>query len=252
MRQVEKLQELPSDIAAFFDDRQEQEMLYRTLHPYAIAGFKQGVKQGKEQTGKRAVEDEFDYQVMARLRRKSLYHAALAIGTTKDELQLLLGTAIAEGQSVQQLAKAIDDYYALESRRRSLVIARTELTDTINDGTLHAIQREGYARKEWSTVLDGREREAHHAANGQIVGINESFIIGGEVAKHPGDDSLSPANRCNCRCTVLASGLPDDRKVAFGKMFLRAHGSLERTLFIGLRHEFDRQRRRVLAHFPAP
>jgi len=215
------------------------------------------VRQGKEQTGTRALEDEFDYQVSRRLREKSFQHAALALGTTKEALEGLLREAIEKELSVQQLARNIDNYFKLRSPARARVIARTELTDVINDGTLHAIKREGYDRKEWVTNIDGRERPQkngdfdHRSANGQVVGINEPFSVSGELATHPGADSLSAGNRCNCRCRIVAAGLPDDRKRAAGKMFLRAHGSLERTFVVGLRHEFERQRRRILSHFPS-
>lgn len=241
---------MPGDVSAFFDERLQTEMLYRTLHPYLLYGFKQGMLQAKTRE-KAAKEDEFDAVVQSRLRRKSLFHASLAVGTTKDEMQKLLSEAVAEGQSVQQLAGRINDYFKVNSRKRSLVIARTEMTDTINDGTLHVLQREGYARKEWITNLDGRERAAHRAANGQVVGMHEPFTVGGELAMSPGDDSLSPGNRCNCRCRIVAAGLPDDRKAALSRAFLHTHGSLERMLVVALAREFDLTRRRVLAHFPS-
>lgn len=221
-------------------------------------GFKEGVRQGRDQTGTRAVEDEFDYQVSRRLREKSFQHAALALGTTSEVLQKLLADAIAEELSVHQLARNIDNYFQLKSPARARVIARSELTDVINDGTLHAIKREGYDRKEWVTNIDGRERPQkggdfdHRSANGQVVGINEPFIVSSEPALHPGADSLSAGNRCNCRCRLVAAGLPDDRKEAAGKMFLRAHGSLEPGFVVALRREFALQRRRILSHFPSP
>lgn len=209
------------------------------------------MRQGRDGTQKRAEEDEFDAVVQSRLRRKTLFHAALAVGTTKEALEELLSEAIKEGQSVQQLAKNIDEYFKLQSRKRSLVIARTELTDTINDGTLHVIQREGYAQKEWITNLDGRERESHREVHGQVVGINDVFKVGVSIARHPGDDNLPPNERIQCRCRLVAAGLPDDRKAASLRAFLRTHGSLERTLMVRLQQEFSRQRRRILSHFPS-
>ena len=73
----------------------------------------------------------------------------------------LWDTAITEGQGINELAKAIDDQFDVDSRVRSKLIARTELTDSINDGTLRMLIREGYTQKEWSTVADGRERPTH-------------------------------------------------------------------------------------------
>ena len=64
------------------------------------------------------------------------------------------------------------------------------MTDTINDATTYALRREGYRQKQWSTVIDGRERETHAAANGQVVGIDDPFRIGGASWHHPGDPHL--------------------------------------------------------------
>lgn len=47
---------------------------------------------------------------------------------------------------------------------------------------------------------DGRTRESHAEADGQIVGINEQFEVGGELLDFPGDGS--PENTYNCRCAI--------------------------------------------------
>ena len=196
-------------------------------------------------------EDVFSDSVKLALKIKSFSHASQAIGTTKEQLQGLIEKAAVEGQSVSQLATAIKDQYGFDSRVRPLRIARTELTDTINDGTTQALRKEGYQDKQWSTVIDGRERETHAKADGQTVGIHDMFRVGGASCSYPGDESLPPGERINCRCAVVAAGLPEDRIRKLGEMFLRTHGQLEKTLVIHLRREFDRQRQRVLAHFPS-
>jgi SPP1 gp7 family putative phage head morphogenesis protein len=223
----------------------------RVMLPYRILGFKKGVEQGLLQgAGKTVLEDVFTHYVYLQLKQKSLYHASLAVGTTKDKLQELLGKAIEEGQSIDQLSQAIRQSFESASTVRSLRIARTELTDTINDGTEQTLRKEGYKTKEWSTVIDGRERETHNKANGQIVGINDLFKVGGESCKYPGDDGLSASERVNCRCATLGSGLPEDRKYALGRHFLRLHGSLEQKFVVSLARAFVAQRDRILSHFP--
>lgn len=57
-------------------------------------------------------------------------------------------------------------------------------------------------KKRWLTILDGRERPDHHSASGQIVGINEKFIVGGEQCDYPRQSSLSASQIMNCRCGV--------------------------------------------------
>lgn len=56
-------------------------------------------------------------------------------------------------------------------------------------------------KKQWIAALDERTRIAHAEANGQIVDMNEKFIVKGELLSHPGDSAGSAGNVINCRCT---------------------------------------------------
>jgi len=57
--------------------------------------------------------------------------------------------------------------------------------------------------KEWLATQDDKVRDAHAAADGQKVPIDESFDVGGEQLEYPGDVAGSPENVINCRCTWL-------------------------------------------------
>ena len=57
--------------------------------------------------------------------------------------------------------------------------------------------------KTWVAVMDDSTREAHADADGETVSIEESFSVDGEDLEYPGDDSGSPGNTINCRCTVI-------------------------------------------------
>lgn len=56
--------------------------------------------------------------------------------------------------------------------------------------------------KVWNSLLDGRERHAHHVAHGQEVPVESAFTVGGELLRFPGDAELgaSLGMICNCRC----------------------------------------------------
>jgi hypothetical protein len=201
--------------------------------------------------GEFSEDDLFTQAVRIALEQKSFDHAAIAIGTTKEALQVELAAAIEQGEGIQQLSKRIDKLFGQHEKVRNKLIARTELTDVINDGSTETLRREGYQNKEWSTVIDGRERASHAAADGQVVGIHQPFMVGGSSGMFPGDSTLPMSERANCRCAVVGAGLTFDRKHQLGRVFLRAHGALERDFVIHLRRAFRGQRDRVLSHFPS-
>lgn len=235
-----------------FDELEETERFAKVLYPYFVLAFQKGISLGLVQgSGKIKPEDLFTLGLRAALQQQAFQHAALAVGTTKSELEKLIGTAVTEGKSVPDLAKEINHQFQLDSRVRSVRIARTELTRVITNAKVRALAAEGYTEKQWSTVIDGRERETHAAANGQVVPIDAYFTVGGSSAFAPGDDMLPVGESVNCRCDVVGAGVPEDRRLQFGKAFLRAHGALERRMVLDLRRAFQRQRERVLSHFPS-
>jgi F like protein len=235
-----------------FDEKAETESFAKLFFPFFVLAFQKGITLGLAQgEGKTKPEDLFTLGVRETLRQQAFEHAALAVSTTKDELQSLIGTAITEGHSIPDLAKAINQQFQLDSRVRSVRIARTELTRVITHAKVRALAAEGYLEKQWSTVVDGRERESHASANGQVVPIDAYFSLSGMACFAPGDDMLPPSESINCRCDVVGAGVPEDRRLQLGELFLRAHGALERRLVIELRRAFQRQRERVLSHFPS-
>ena len=58
-------------------------------------------------------------------------------------------------------------------------------------------------KKKWVATSDGRTRPAHAAANGQVVNINEDFIVGGVNMDYAGDPKGGAANVVNCRCVIV-------------------------------------------------
>lgn len=192
----------------------------------------------------------FNALVKAAIGRRAFAHAARAVGATKGQLAGLLSSAVEEGKGVPELARDIRRTFEFNSKVRSLRIARTELTEVINDGAARTLDHEGYPEKQWSTVIDGRERPTHAQADGQSVPADGYFAVGGNACRYPGDETLPPGERVNCRCTVVGSGVPESRARRQGEMFLKAHGSLERQFQVSLRRAFLDQRNRILSRLP--
>jgi SPP1 gp7 family putative phage head morphogenesis protein len=233
----------------FFDEAAETVAFARAYFPFLYAGFQKGADNALAERKRAKGFSEF---VRERLRRKSFEHAALAVGATRRQLQKVVAKGLDEGWGVEQLGRNIRKEFGVMSRVRGLRIARTELTDVINDGSNQTLRDEGHRQKEWSTVIDGQQRGSHGTANGQVVGIDDVFRVGGAAARYPGDEHLPPGERINCRCLIVAAGLSDERKRRLGRAFLRTHGALERGFVVHLRRAFRDQRDRALSKFPAP
>ena len=109
---------------------------------------------------------------------------------------------------------SVQRYTARTQRYRGEVIARTEALNALRDGQAEAVRQvlespdtaldNHDAVKVWGASGGERTREAHQAANGQEVPVDQPFIVDGELLNHPGDDSLgaSAGNVIQCRCTV--------------------------------------------------
>lgn len=81
---------------------------------------------------------------------------------------------------------------------RTEMIARTETIRASNAGTQEIFKDWGVQQREWVSTLDDRVRPDHAEANGQVVGIDVPFIVGGESLMFPGDPNGSPENTINC------------------------------------------------------
>lgn len=123
----------------------------------------------------------------------------------KQKLTAELTSGILQGESIGKLA---DRFQRVTDMNRTSAVrnARTAVTGAQNAGRQASFDRAEEMdlplRKRWIATKDGRTRHDHRRADGQVVGLKEPFIVGGEKLMHPGDTSGSPANVYNCRCTM--------------------------------------------------
>lgn len=113
---------------------------------------------------------------------------------------------VAQGQSIPQLAARIRGVAAFDPTRATRV-ARTEVHAAAEAGSLAQVKYAGYetdqVTKEWVSTHDIRTRLTHSLADGQRVGLDEPFDIGGHFLLFPGDPSGPADEIINCRCTAL-------------------------------------------------
>jgi len=126
--------------------------------------------------------------------------------TTRTALREKLAAEVSEGvQSGESMSKiaarireATDGVYENMSKNRARVIARTETMSSVNTGQFEVYKGEGVTKKEFLATMDDRTRDAHADANGQIVGMDEPFNVGGEELQYPGDPAGSAENVIQC------------------------------------------------------
>ena len=62
----------------------------------------------------------------------------------------------------------------------------------------------GATHKAWLTAGFG-VRDSHSRVKKDPIPIDDWFMVGGERARYPLDNNLSPKERVNCRCTLTYS-----------------------------------------------
>jgi hypothetical protein len=78
--------------------------------------------------------------------------------------------------------------------------ARQEEAQLIQDAELEINGKKIGVRKTFFAILDMKTRPTHVEADGQQVGIEDDFNIGGYKAKYPRDPNLPAEESINCRC----------------------------------------------------
>lgn len=132
--------------------------------------------------------------------------------TTRVAVTQAVTAGIREGQTIPQIAKAVDDAFENMAGRRAVVIARTEVLGASGAGGQIMAQSTGLPlAKEWIATRDRRTRQIvrgddfdHALMDGVKVGLDESFEVpgrgGAEALLFPGDPRGSAANIIQCRC----------------------------------------------------
>ncbi len=132
--------------------------------------------------------------------------SSIAINS-KRRITTILKDVINEGLPPEAQAAKISNIGKVSYARAGL-IARTETFAALNYaqfGTAKdfADRFNVEKKKQWISFQDDRVRETHLEVNGELIGLNESFIVGGNECQYPHDESLPPEEVINCRCNLL-------------------------------------------------
>jgi HK97 family phage portal protein len=137
----------------------------------------------------------------------------LIVATLKDQLAEALAAGDTAEETATTIATRIAELFELR-RNEANRIAWTETGKAYNFGTLEGFrQSEVVTKKEWLSVDDEHTRDAHREADGQVVGLDEFFLVDGELLDFPGAPGASAGNAINCRC-AMQPVIDEDAKAA--------------------------------------
>jgi len=126
--------------------------------------------------------------------------------TTAMKIRRTIEIGLEEGEGIRAITKRIsrDVFGDLKVGYRSRMVARTESHGLIQNGSFQAAKESSVVKtKGWSSAADARP--THGDANGQVVKVFETYMVGGYKMDYPGDSSYGAAlgELINCRCASL-------------------------------------------------
>ena len=143
-----------------------------------------------------------DPRVQRAIEEKVFKFAREVNETTLDKLRTSLGEGIQAGETHPELIKRVNA--AFDGRKGNAAdVAQTEVGSICNSSSMEGWRQSGVVEgKGWHA--GGPNPRAHHAkANGQVVGLDEKFVVMGEEMSYPGDPAGSAKNVCGCHCSML-------------------------------------------------
>ncbi|WP_316978041.1 hypothetical protein [Shumkonia mesophila] len=123
-------------------------------------------------------------------------------GRVRSQIGLSMVGAQTPGDAVSAVAGMIEG-----GRGRAITIVRTEMGRAFS---VAAQERQEQAaiylpglKKQWRRSGKVHSRIAHDLADGQIVDVDQPFIVGGHRLMFPRDPAAPPSETINCGCTSL-------------------------------------------------
>ncbi|PID03609.1 hypothetical protein CSV67_02920 [Sporosarcina sp. P2] len=123
---------------------------------------------------------------------------------THKAIESELIAAIQNGESIQQAELRLKDLPEFD-RKRARATARTEILAASSQANWESfMQSPAVEGKKWkhSGSKKSVPRPSHVAMDGEVVGVDELFLVDGEFGMYPRDTTFSAKNRVNCGCVI--------------------------------------------------
>ena len=206
-------------IGQLWDQTAEQLAMQEGLEEEALRVVRRAFLQAAEEMSLGQGRVDWDPEAAYQLAREELGARVVNMSaTTQQALIQVLDRGIQEGQSVAELAAAIQDSAAF-GPGRALAIARTESARALSiggEGAMKRAQASGVSlKKGWLSSRGEGTRSEHWALDGQVVEVGQKFTIpasgNGHVSrpKYIGLQADGPggfgtaAMDVNCTCSII-------------------------------------------------
>lgn len=155
--------------------------------------------------------------LVASILESSTNQIAGIVDTTQANIMKIIRASYEQGLSIPDTAKAIEAGMEQTSVTRATMIARTTMTAATNGGALAATkivqQATGVThQKRWLTAPGAAypRHEDYEGLDGQTVGLDDKFDVGGNPFSFPGDPDGDAGDSVNCRCAMSFTDDPAD------------------------------------------
>lgn len=120
-----------------------------------------------------------------------------------EALSLETASLVAAGGFLHSINKALTSIgLPWRSRvERTVRTGFTGFTGAVTQAALSVVTPK--LQKRWVAHHDDRVRDTHLEADGQTIGINESFVVGAATLRYPGDRTGLYSEIVYCRCVIV-------------------------------------------------
>ena len=140
------------------------------------------------------------------LLNKSFIASENTMNRVDKDINKILSDGYRNGQGIKQvrndIIKRFDQLSSWEAQR----IARTEIHNAHNMGTMSIYSDMGVQYTQWVSVTDNRTRDSHRKINGEIIPFGGTYS---NDLRYPGDTSGKIKEWINCRCSNAPFIIPE-------------------------------------------
>ncbi|UQA34816.1 phage portal protein [Streptomyces sp. HNA39] len=123
--------------------------------------------------------------------------AANINGTTVEQLKSTIGL----GQAPAEVRESVRNMFGQMTDSRARVLAQARVSQTSSFASHEGAKQAGAVSKTWR-VWDANPRKTHQRADGQTVGMRETFTIGSKRGRWPHDYRLGVDEIAGCTCRL--------------------------------------------------